>query len=90
VNVIGQCVPGAGGAAFGLLVSVPLMASLRHYLYDVAPTDWMAYTVAALALSGVAGVAVLLPVWRALRVDRRWCCGMIDRSLKPLRDRRGS
>jgi ABC-type lipoprotein release transport system permease subunit len=52
-----------------LLVSVPLMASLRHYLYDVAPTDWTAYTVAAMGLIGVAAIALVLPVWRALRVD---------------------
>jgi ABC-type antimicrobial peptide transport system permease subunit len=45
------------------------MDSLRHYLYDVAPTDWTAYAMAAMGLIGVAGIALLLPVWRALRVD---------------------
>jgi hypothetical protein len=69
-EVMEGSLPGlVGGAVFGLLVSVPLMASLRHYLYDVAPTDWTAYTVAAMGLIGVAAIALVLPVWRALSVD---------------------
>jgi putative ABC transport system permease protein len=69
-EVMQGCLPGLTcGAILGLLVSVPLMASLRHYLYDIAPTDWTAYTVAAIGLIGVAAIALVLPVWRALRVD---------------------
>jgi putative ABC transport system permease protein len=73
-HIVGEVMEGSlpgliGGAVFGLLASVPLMAALRHFLYDVAPTDWTAYTVAAMGLIGVAAVALILPVWRALRVD---------------------
>jgi putative ABC transport system permease protein len=69
-EVLSGCLPGlAAGAVVGLLVSIPLMLSLRRYLYDVAPTDWTAYVVALATLAGMSGLALTLPVWRALRVD---------------------
>jgi putative ABC transport system permease protein len=70
VEVVRQSLPGlVGGAVLGLVVSVPLMASLRHYLFDVASGDWTAYTSAIMALIGVAAAAMVIPAWRALRVD---------------------
>ena len=58
------------------------MASLRHYLYDVAPTDWTAYTVAAMGLDW--RWLPLTPLdFPALYGERcewilRWCFGTID------------
>jgi putative ABC transport system permease protein len=69
-EVLRQCVPAlALGTALGLLLALPLMASLRRYLYDVPPTDWTAYLSAAVALVVVAAMALVLPVRRALAVS---------------------
>jgi putative ABC transport system permease protein len=69
-EVLRQCVPAiALGTALGLLIALPLMASLRQYLYNVPPTDWTAYLSAALALVFVAAMALVLPVRRALAVS---------------------
>lgn len=59
----------AAGCVLGLTAAVPLMTSLRHYLYGVEPMDWPAYTCAALVLFTAGAAALVLPARRALRVD---------------------
>jgi putative ABC transport system permease protein len=57
------------GCALGLAASAPLMASLRHYLYNVEPVDWVPYAVAAVLLFSGAAAALILPARRVLRLD---------------------
>ena len=65
-----RCVPArATGAVVGVLVSLPLMSSLRSYLYEVLLGDWTAYAGAVLILMTSAAVALLVPVYHALKID---------------------
>lgn len=53
---------GVGGAAAGARV-------LRGTLYGVTPTDPVSYAVGALALLGIAALACIAPMRRAVRID---------------------
>ena len=57
------------GALAGLAVSVVGTEWFRGYLYEVQPTDPLAFLFVVLALGTVAGAALAVPAWRASRVD---------------------
>jgi ABC-type antimicrobial peptide transport system permease subunit len=38
-------------------------------IYGVEPLDWISLTISMFVLGSVAGIAALLPIWRATRVD---------------------
>jgi ABC-type antimicrobial peptide transport system permease subunit len=59
---IAGAVVGCGGA----YASAQL---LRRLLFDVAPTDWASFTVAAICLTVVTALAAWLPARRAARLD---------------------
>jgi predicted permease len=54
-----------GGLALAMIVS----RSMSSLIYGVEPLDWLSLTTAACVLGTVAGIAALVPVWRATRVD---------------------
>jgi putative ABC transport system permease protein len=54
-----------GGLALAMIVS----RSMRSLIYGVEPLDWVSLTTSWSLLGMVAGLAALLPVWRATRVD---------------------
>lgn len=57
------------GAVIGLAGGVAVTRALRGLLYGVSPLDVSTWTLATLALGGVALLATLLPAYRATRVD---------------------
>jgi ABC-type antimicrobial peptide transport system permease subunit len=57
------------GLAIGLGASLALMQGLRTILFGVEPTDPLTLLVVAVALLGVALLAVMVPAFRAMRVD---------------------
>lgn len=57
------------GCVLGLALAVPVMISLRHYLYGVEPIDWTAYAGAAGLLFCGATAALIVPARRAVRID---------------------
>ena len=57
------------GVSFGVVAALGFSRVLRGLLYDVQPTQPLAYLVAALVLGGVAALAAYLPARRAARVD---------------------
>ena len=57
------------GVVLGYAGSLALTRSLRTLLFNVAPTDAMAFAGAALALIAVALFAALVPARRAASVD---------------------
>ena len=54
-----------GGLALALMVS----RSMRSLLYGVEPLDWVSLASSWSVLAVAAGLAALIPVWRATRVD---------------------
>ena len=54
-----------GGLALAMIVS----RSMSSLIYGVEPLDWVSLTSSMSVLATVAGLAALLPVWRATRVD---------------------
>ena len=60
---------GAVGLAVGTLVAIMLGDVLQALLYGVKPGDAVSIGAAAAALAVVAGLAALVPAWRATRVD---------------------
>jgi predicted permease len=54
-----------GGLALAMIVS----RSMSSLIYGVEPLDWVSLTSSMSVLATVAGLAALLPVWRASRVD---------------------
>jgi predicted permease len=54
-----------GGLALAMIVS----RSMSSLIYGVEPLDWVSLTSSSSVLAVVAGLAALLPVWRATRVD---------------------
>jgi putative ABC transport system permease protein len=54
-----------GWLALALIVG----RSMRSLIYGVEPLDWVSLTTSWSVLAMVAGLAALLPVWRATRVD---------------------
>jgi predicted permease len=59
----------AAGTVLGLASSAALAHSLQGLLFEVSPSDVLAYLVAALVLASVALLAAAGPAWRATRVD---------------------
>ena len=59
-------IPGLGLGLVGALAGTRLIERL---LYDVTPTDAMAFATATACLSAVALVASVWPAWRAARID---------------------
>jgi predicted permease len=59
----------AGGAAIGVAGALGLTRFLSSILYDVKPTDPLAFSLAVATLLGVAFVASYLPARRATRID---------------------
>ena len=57
------------GVGFGVVAALGFSRVLRGLLYDVQPTQPLAYLIAALVLGGVAALAAYLPARRAARVD---------------------
>ncbi len=57
------------GVSFGVVAALGFSRVLRGLLYDVQPTQPLAYLIAALVLGGVAALAAYLPARRAARVD---------------------
>jgi ABC-type antimicrobial peptide transport system permease subunit len=64
----GALLTGAG-VALGIGGALALTRFLRALLYEVTPTDPLTFTVATLALVGVAMIACLHPARRAMMVD---------------------
>ena len=58
-----------GGAAIGVAGALGLTRFLSSILYDVKPTDPLAFSLAVATLLGVAFVASYLPARRATRID---------------------
>jgi len=58
-----------GGMAGGLLAAFWLTRLLRNQLFEVSPTDPVAFLCGALVVAGVAMLACLAPAIRATRVD---------------------
>ena len=56
-------------AAIGLVASFALSGWVRALLFGVAPSDPVSMGVAVALLLGIATVALLLPAWRATRID---------------------
>jgi predicted permease len=59
----------AAGTVLGLALSAALARSLQGLLFEVSPSDAVAYLGAALVLGSVALIAAAGPAWRATRVD---------------------
>lgn len=57
------------GAAVGLVAAFGLARYLETLLFQIRPTDAMAFMVAPVLLLGVALLACYVPAWRAMKVD---------------------
>jgi putative ABC transport system permease protein len=57
------------GLAGGLALAAIVSRSMSSLIYGVEPLDWISLTASTCVLGTVAGLAALLPVWRATRVD---------------------
>jgi ABC-type antimicrobial peptide transport system permease subunit len=57
------------GLVIGLLAALPLTRFLRTLLFQVSPTDPLAFASVALLLAAVALVAAYVPGRRASRID---------------------
>jgi len=59
----------ACGLVGGFALAVAVSRSMSSVIYGVHSLDWMSLTASACVLGAAAGVAALVPVWRATRVD---------------------
>ncbi|HEY3743738.1 MAG TPA: ABC transporter permease [Bryobacteraceae bacterium] len=59
----------AGGAVIGLAAAFALSGWVRALLFGVAPSDPVSMGVALVLLISIAAGALLLPAWRATRID---------------------
>jgi ABC-type antimicrobial peptide transport system permease subunit len=57
------------GLVGGLTLAIIVSRSMRSLIYGVEPLDWVSLTSATSVLALVAGLAMLLPAWRAARVN---------------------
>ena len=57
------------GLAGGLALAAIASRSMSGLIYGVAPLDWISLAGSSIALAAVAGLAALVPVWRATRVN---------------------
>jgi ABC-type antimicrobial peptide transport system permease subunit len=62
-------VPVLAGLIFGLGGALGAGRLLKAYLFGISPHDPVSLAAAALSLLAVAGLATLLPILRALRID---------------------
>jgi predicted permease len=67
--LMGGLLQTGAGVALGLTVSVGVAWLLRRFLFGISVVDGGALVPAALALTGAALLATLLPAWRASRTD---------------------
>ena len=58
-----------GGIGLGVAGALALSRVMRALLFQVAPNDPFTLATVSLTLAVVATVAVLVPAWRATRVD---------------------
>jgi ABC-type antimicrobial peptide transport system permease subunit len=59
----------ACGLAGGLALAMVVSRSMSAIIYGIEPLDWVSLATSWSVLAIVAGLAALLPVWRATRVD---------------------
>ena len=59
----------ACGLVAGIALAMVAARSMSSLIYGVEPLDWVSLTSASFLLATVSGLAALLPVWRATRVD---------------------
>jgi len=59
----------ACGLVLGLALAIFVGRSMTSLIYGVEPLDWISLTASTCVLGAVAGLAALLPVWRATGVD---------------------
>jgi predicted permease len=59
----------ACGLVGGLVLALLVSRSMTSLIYGVEPVDWISLTSASSVLAIVAGLATLLPAWRATRVS---------------------
>jgi putative ABC transport system permease protein len=57
------------GLVAGLALSVVVSRSMSSLIYGIEPLDWISLITSTCLLGAVAGIAALLPIWRATRVD---------------------
>jgi putative ABC transport system permease protein len=57
------------GAFIGVSLALGLTRFIQSFLYGVSPTDALTFTLVTSLLATVAGIAALLPAWRASRID---------------------
>ena len=73
-DIVTMVVRGALGLAFtgvvvGLVVALGLSQSISSLLFEVAPTDFVAFSAVTLLLLAVAALAAYVPARRATRID---------------------
>jgi predicted permease len=73
-RVLGQVLadglkPALAGLVFGLAGSVAAVRLVRSMLYETRPLDPVVFLLVSVALILVAGVACMVPAWRASRLD---------------------
>jgi putative ABC transport system permease protein len=59
----------ACGLVGGLALAVIVSRSMSSLIYGVEPLDWMSLATSACVLGAAAGLAAVVPAWRATRVD---------------------
>jgi putative ABC transport system permease protein len=59
----------ACGLVVGVALAMIVSRSMSSLIYGVEALDWVSLTSSMSVLATVAGLAALLPVWRATRVD---------------------
>jgi putative ABC transport system permease protein len=64
-----SAMPVVCGLVGGLALAVIVSRSMSSLIYGVEPLDWVSLTSSCSVLAMVAGLAALVPVWRATRVD---------------------
>jgi ABC-type antimicrobial peptide transport system permease subunit len=57
------------GLVAGLALSVMVSRSMSSLIFGIEPLDWISLITSTFVLGAVAGIAALLPVLRAARVD---------------------
>ena len=57
------------GLVAGFALSVIVSRSMTSLIYGIEPLDWISLITSTCVLGTVAGIAALLPVWRATQVD---------------------
>jgi ABC-type antimicrobial peptide transport system permease subunit len=58
-----------GGIIVGLVAALALTRLMTNLLYKVSPRDPFAFGLAFIVMITVAFIAILLPAWRAARID---------------------